>query len=138
MWHVGFEDFDSEDLSANELFDAVYYHPLLDATSDIQLPEIGSFVWYSADRLPRLGQVTGIDPTMVKPITVRVFEPKSGAKALHLTSFRPRPPMEGNNDDVGCHDQLFLMQIRLGFDQLTGAGKMPAAAQKRLQACLRS
>ena len=137
LWHVEFQDFDSEDLSANELYDAVYFHPLLDASSDLELPEVGSFVWYSSNRLPRLGQVSGLDPTLAKPITVRIFEPKSGAGALHLASFKPRPPVEGSNDEVGCYDHLFMTQVRLGFTALLDSGKMSVPAQKRLRACLK-
>ena len=137
LWHVEYEDFDAEDLSADELHDAIYFHPTLDASSDMVLPTLGSFVWYSADRLPRLGQVTGLDPTVARPVTVRVFEPRSGAGALHLARFRPRPPAEGVHDEVGCHDQLYLTQVRFGFEALTNGDRMPSSAQKRLRACLR-
>ena len=82
LWHVVYKDFDSEDLNFNELVDAVYYHPLLDTTHDLVLPEIGAFVWYSEKQRPRLGQVTGLDPTLPRPVTVRIFEPRGGATSL--------------------------------------------------------
>ena len=45
-------------------------------------------------------------------------ESKTGVRALPLSKFRPRSPVEGSNDEVGCYDQLFLTQIRLGFPSL--------------------
>ena len=47
LWHVVYPDFDSEDLTFNEMVDAVFYHPLLDTTHDLQLPQVGHFVWYA-------------------------------------------------------------------------------------------
>ena len=137
LWHVVYRDFDSEDLVFNEVVDAVYYHPLLDTTHDLLLPEIGSFVWYSELQRPRLGQVTGLDPTLSRPVTVRVFEPKGGSLSLVHASFLPRPPAEDDKDKVGCFQQLHLSQIRSSFSALTKKGKLPPRARAHLQACLR-
>ena len=137
VWHVVYDDFDSEDLSANELYDAIYYHPLLDASSDLVLPSVGEFVWYSFDRLPRLGRVVGLDPTTARPVTVRVFVPRSGAKSLPLATYKPKPQGDEDREASGCYDVLHLSQIRFGFQALTGEGKLPASARKRLRSCLR-
>ena len=136
LWHVIYEDFDSEDLSANELYEAIYYHPLLDATSDLVLPSLGDFVWYSFDRLPRLGKVVSLDPTTARPVTVRVFVPRSGAGSLPLAACKPKPQRDEDREGSGCFDHLHLSQIRFGFPDLTGAGKLPASAQKRLRYCM--
>lgn len=137
LWHVVYRDFDSEDLNFNELVDAAFYHPALDTTHDLVLPEVGSFVWYSEQQRPRLGQVTGLDPTLPKPVTVRVFEPKEGAGALANAVFRPKPPKDDDRDKVGCFQQLHLSQVRSSFPALTTSGRLPSKAKRHLQACLR-
>ena len=137
LWHAVYEDFDSEDLVFNELIDAVYYHPLLDTSHDLVLPTVGAFVWYSEDQRPRLGQVTGLDPTLSRPVTIRVFEPRTGAKSLSTASFRPRPPADDSRDEVGCYQQLHLSQIRSSFPALTRQGRLPYKARRHLEACLR-
>ena len=137
VWHAVYDDFDSEDLSANELYDAVYYHPMLDSSSDLVLPSVGDFVWYSFDRLPRLGQVVSLDPTTARPVTVRVFVPRSGDKSLPLAAYKPKPQGDEDRDASGCFDSLHLSQIRFGFKSLSGNGKLSAAAKKRLRSCLR-
>ena len=98
LWHVVYPDYDSEDLNFDELVDAVYYHPLLDTTYDLQLPQVGHFVWFVERQRPRLGQVTGLDPTLPRPITVRLFEPRGGATSLAAASFRPTPPADDSGD----------------------------------------
>ena len=137
LWHVVYNDFDSEDLNFNEVVDAVYYRPLLDTTHDLDLPAIGSFVWFSEEQRPKLGQVTGLDPTLPRPVTVRVFVPKVGAAALPLATFRPQPPADDARDEVGCFQQLHLSQIRSSFPALTPSGQLPSSARRHLQACLR-
>ena len=137
LWHVVYQDFDSEDLNFNELIDAVFYHPLLDTAHDLCLPRVGEFVWYSEAQRPRLGQVTGLDPTLPRPITVREFVPKQGAPSLPQASFRPRPPAEGALDEVGCFRQLHLSQVRSTFPSLLKNGTLPKDARRHLAACLR-
>ena len=137
LWHVVHSDFDSEDLNYNELLDAVYYHPLLDTTHDLTLPEIGSFVWFSEQQQPRLGQVTGLDPTLPRPVTIRMFSPRRGASSLPLATFRPKPPADDSGDEVGCYQQLHLSQIRSSFPALTPSGKLPSKARRQLKAALR-
>ena len=63
LWKVVYADFDAEYLSLNELVDGLVYHPSLDHTADLELPEVGSFVWYSKDQTPRLGRVVELDAT---------------------------------------------------------------------------
>ena len=128
-----YNDFDSEDLNFHELVDAVFYHPLLDTTHDLVLPEVGSFVWFSEDQRPRLGQVTGLDPTLPRTVTIRLFVPKTGAASLPLAVFRPQPPADDSRDEVGCFQQLHLSKIRSSFPTLTPNGKLPVAARRHLQ-----
>ena len=132
-----YPDYDSEDLNFNELVDAVYYHPLLDTTYDLQLPQVGHFVWFAECQRPRLGQVTGLDPTLPRPITVRLFEPRGGAASLAKASFRPTPPADDSGDQVGCMHELHLMQVRTTFPHLLADGRLPAEARRHLQAFLR-
>ena len=132
-----YKDFDSEDLNFNELVDAVYYHPLLDTTHDLVIPEIGAFVWFSERQRPRLGQVTGLDPTLPRPVTVRIFEPRGGATSLVMAKFKPKPPADEDRDQVGCFQQLHLSQVRLSFPALSPDGGLPPRAKAGLKACLR-
>ena len=137
LWHVVYGDFDSEDLNFNEMVDALCYHPMLDTTHDLLLPDIGAFVWFSKDQRPRLGQVTGLDPTLPRPVTVRIFVPKTGAATLPMATFRPKPPADDSGDEVGCYQQLHLSQIRSSFPSLSPSGKLTAGARRHLEACLR-
>ena len=137
VWHAVYDDFDSEDLTDNELYDAIYYHPLLDSSSDLVLPSVGDFVWYSFDRLPRLGQVVSLDPTTARPVTVRIYVPRAGNNSLPLAAYKPKPQGDEDREASGCFDSLHLSQIRFGFKSLTGGGKLPVSAKKRLRSCLR-
>ena len=129
LWRVVFQDFDSEDLSLEQLVDSLVYHPLLDLTVDVVPPAVGSYVWFSDNQQPRLGLVTAVDPTLPRPVTVRYLEPARGARRLSLASFRLVPMVE---DGVGCFTQLTLPQIRLSFDQLLPSGKLPLAIRSKL------
>ena len=78
---------------------------------------------------PRLGKVVAVDPTLPRPVTVRLFEPSTGARRLSLTVFRPVPV---DDDGVGGHTQLHLFQIRFGFQALLGSGKLSVTVRHQL------
>ena len=134
LWRVVFPDFDSEDLSLEQLVDSVVYHPLLDIHQDVVPPKVGSYVWFSLDQQPRLGLVTAVDPTLPKPVTVRFLEPSTGARRLSLASFRLVPVEE---DGVGSHEQIALAQIRLYFPALLPSGKLPLKTRRELDHTLK-
>ena len=81
--------------------------------------------------------MSGVDPTLAKPVTVRVFVPKNDAVSLPQASFRPKPTEDGDREGSGGYDNVHLTQIRFGFAELTRAGRLPLKAKKRLQSCLR-
>ena len=134
LWRVVFKDFDSEDMSLEQLVDHLVYHPLLDLSNEVQPPAVGSYVWFSQDQQPRLGLVTAIDPTLPRPVTVRYLEPSAGARSLSLASFRP---VQADEDGVGSHTQLTLSQIQFGFAKLLSSGKLPLKARQQLDRALR-
>ena len=125
-------DFDAEDLSFNELVDSLVYHPGLDYTTDLLVPEVGSFVWYSREQAPRLGKVVEVDPTLPRPITVHIYDPAASDK-LHLARFSARRPEAGAREVSGIHDQLFLAEVRFGFDTLTPAGYLKKVVREQLR-----
>ena len=133
LWRVVFDDFDSEDLSLEQMVHALVYHPLMDLAHDVSPPTVGQFVWFSMDQQPRLGKVVAVDPTLPRPVTVRLFEPSTGARKLSLAVFRPVPI---EDDGVGGHVQLHLFQIRFGFEALLGTGKLPVVIRHKLDKSL--
>jgi hypothetical protein len=136
LWRVVYSDFDAEDLSLNELTDGLVYHPRLDHAADLELPEVGSFVWYSQDRAPCLGKVVELDPTLPRPLTVHVYDPQPSKGGLQSARFEARRPEAGAREVSGIHDQLFLAQIRFGFEALTAEGYLRKKDRKRLKKCL--
>ena len=81
--------------------------------------------------------MTGLDPTLPRPITIRVFVPKGETTSLPRARFVPKPPAEDARDDVGCFMQLHLTQVRSSFPALTPSGMLPTKAHKHLETCLR-
>ena len=116
--------------------DGLVYHPTLDHTADLDLPEVGSFVWYSQDRAPCLGRVVELDPTLPRPLTVHVYDPQTTKGGLPAARFQARRPEAGVREVSGIHDQLFLAQIRFGFDSLTAEGFLRKGDRTRLKKCL--
>ena len=134
LWRVVFDDFDSEDMSLEQLVDALVYHPLLDLCNDVVPPEVDSYVWFSQHQQPRLGVVTAMDPTLPRPVTVQYLEPSAGARRLSLATFLP---VRSTEDGVGSHEQLTLSQIRFGFPALLPSGKLPLEVRRQLDRSLR-
>ena len=80
---------DSEDLTRAELAILLVYHPLLNTEGDLDVPEIGSFVWFSQNSKPRLGKVMSLDPSVSRPVVLQVYEPRKSAAPLPRARFRP-------------------------------------------------
>ena len=109
---------------------------MLDHTADLRLPEIGSFVWYSKDREPCLGKVVELDPTLPRPLTVQVFDPLPSKGGLPSARFVARRPETDGREVSGIHEQLFLAQVRFGFEALTAEGYLRRKDRNRLRKCL--
>ena len=103
---------------------------------ELQLPKVGSFVWYSFEQAPRLGQVVELDPTLPRPLTVLVYDPVDTTGSPLTTRYEPRKPESGVREESGIYDQMFLSQVRFGFESLTTEGLLRKQDRERLQRCL--
>lgn len=65
------------------------HHPLLDSHSDIKVPEVGSLIWFSHEQQSQLGKVLEVDPTGARPLSVRLFSPKSKGRRYVDSRFEP-------------------------------------------------
>ena len=128
-----YQDFDEEQMTLQELSQVVRYHPMLNPTSDLDIPVVGRFVWYAVNQQPRLGQVTAVDPTVPRPVVVEVFEPKANAVSLPTAKFRRALEKESGEPRF---ENITLHQIQMSFTELTPRGLMTPTDRKRLQKCL--
>ena len=135
LWHITYDDFDEEQMTLSELSQVIQYHPLLDASSDLLIPAIGTYIWYSVKQQPRLGQVASVDPTVPRPLVIEVFAPQSNAVSLPRAKFRRSMDVDTGKPQV---DHITLHQIRLSFDKLTPRGYLSPKDRTRLQHSLKS
>ena len=133
LWHVTYQDFDEEQMTLGELTQAIYYHPLLNPTSDLEVPEVGHFVWYAVNQQPRLGKVTAVDPTVSRPVVVEVFEPQANASSLPQARFRRATDIDTGYPQL---DNITLHQIQMGFPTLSPRGLLYPRDRKKLSKCL--
>ena len=128
-WHVTYSDFDEEELNLQQLAGVLGYHPMVDAVGDLEVPEVGTFVWFAEGNHPRLGRVSSVDPTLPRPVTVDVFAPRGGARSLAAASF------EMMRDEAGetTSKRITIQQIRLRFDSLTARGYLTTRDRGKLR-----
>ena len=129
MWKVTYSDFDSEEIDKQKLASMIVFHPLLDTSSDFEVPAVDSFVWFSEDQLPRLGKVIEIDPSVSRPITVHLYSPHPGAPDIARARFQPALDQDTNQPIL---QQLTLAQVILRVPELTSRGFLPPADRKSL------
>ena len=130
LWHVVYTDFDEEQLDKAQMCDALVYHPLLDTHGDLPVPVVGSFVWYSHNQQPYLGQVVSVDPSVPRPIVVQRYRPQANAVSLPRASFQRAVDAE-TGEPVLSH--LTLPQVQLRFESLTTRGFLSAKDRRRLE-----
>ena len=130
LWHVVYSDFDEEQLDKIQMCDAVVYHPLLDVQGDLKVPRVGTYVWYSHNQQPYLGQVVSIDPSVSRPVVVQRFRPQANAESLPRAKFQ-----RAVDPDTGkaILSHLTLPQVQLQFDSLTARGYLSAKDRRKLQ-----
>ena len=116
VWRITYSDFDSEEVDRQGLASMLSYHPLLDAHSDIQVPEVGSYVWFSKEQHPQLGQVLEVDPTSPRPVSVRLMVPHSPKATLTKARYLPAVDPET--------DQPMLQRLTLPQVVLQMKGKL--------------
>ena len=134
-YHVEYSDFDSEDLDREQLAQFVVYHPLLDMAENLDVPPVGSFVWFAHNQEPRLGRVQAVDPSASRPLAVQVYVPHANSGQLSRTSFMSARDEETGNPVVM---RLTLFQVRLRFEGLTARGYLSAKDRRRLERNLSS
>ena len=133
LWHVTYQDFDGEDLTKKEMAEVLAYHPLLNTTGDLSAPEVGTFAWFSQDNLPRLGQVTSIDPSVSRPVVVQIYEPRKDSVPIYSAKFRAAV-VPGTAEPKLA--RITLHQILLKFENLSAKGFLAAADRKKLRRTL--
>ena len=129
VWRVTYSDFDSEEVDRQTLAKMLAYHPLLDTTFDLEVPAVGTFVWFSEDQNPRLGKVVEVDPSTSRPLTVQVFLPQAGAGDITRARFFPATDTETGKATL---QQLTLPQVILRFPSLTVRGFLSAKDRRAL------
>ena len=129
LWHIVYTDFDEEQVDKQQLCDILAYHPLVDTHGDIDVPTVGSFVWFNQKQQPALGQVVSVDPSVPRPIVVHLFRPQSNANGIARARFQAAiEPQTG--EPLLCH--LTLHQIQLRFPSLTSRGYLAPRDRSRL------
>ena len=130
VWRVTYSDFDSEEVDKQGLASILIYHPLLDAHSDIQVPEVESLVWFSKDQQPQLGRVLEVDPSSPRPLSVRLYVPLT--PNTDLVGARYMPAVDPENDQP-IIQRLTMPQVVLRLDKdLTKRGYLQASDRRRL------
>ena len=133
LWHIVYSDFDEEDLSKEEMAKTLVHHPGLEMDSETNMPEVGSFVWFSEDQSPRLGKVVSVERTSPRPVALQLYEPKRSPEGLHRASFRPMRETESGEPKM---TKITLLQIMLRVKQLSARGFLQASDRRKLLRCL--
>ena len=133
-YKVDYEDFDQDELDAGELWDAVIYHPKLDADHYHykQLPQTKDIVLFTSGQGARLGEVTAIDPADRRPITIALLKPDSKAASLVTARYA-----RGLEDGQDISMQLLPLQIRTSSLKLREDGHLTADSQRTLSQILK-
>ena len=119
VWKVTYSDFDSEEVDKQKLASMLVHHSLLDTQSDVRVPILGSFVWFSEDQRPRLGQVKEIDPSVSRPVTVHLYTPLPGASDITRARFQTALDPESKQPIL---KQLTMPQVILQVPRLSAQG----------------
>ena len=135
LWHISYSDFDAEEMDLQQLASHIQSHPLLNPESDLETPEVDTFVWFSEMGRPAFGRVVHIDPTVARPVGVHKYQTSGKATPLPKARFVEMSSAEGE-DPVLAH--ITLHQIRLMIKSLTKGGRMRGPDQQRLSKLLRS
>ena len=134
LWHVVYGDFDEEEYKRDELAQHLAYHPMLDNEFDLDVPEVGSFVWFAHKHQPCLGQVLSVDPTVSRPLMVKIFSPQASAVSLARAKYKAVFDDEGEPQV----QQITVHQVRIRFKELSKRGFLPAKVRGQLRRCLSS
>ena len=133
LWHVTYSDFDGEDMTKSELAKCLVYHPALQQDYKAEELKVGTFVWFSEEQQPRLGEVVSVDASSPRPITVKLYEPQANAVSLPRARFVKAREADSDATKV---TQITMHQVVLRLQHLTVRGYLQAADRRRLQRCL--
>ena len=135
LWHVSYTDFDEEKLTLTleEMIQVIAYHPLMDATGDLQIPTPG--VLYGLLLINNPGWAVWCQSTRLcvsRPIVVEVFEPQTNAVRLPRSRFVLSRDPDNQEPRVS---NITIYQVILRFESLTQRGYLSATDRKKLQTC---
>ena len=94
----------------------------------------GSFVWFTQDHQPCLGQVLSVDPTVPRPLLVKIYSPQASAVSLARVKYKAVLDEEGEPQV----QQITVHQVRIRFKELSKRGFLPAKTRGQLRRCLNS
>ena len=120
-------------MTKQDLAGCLVYHPSLQQDYQAESLQVDSFVWFSEEQQPRLGQVVSVDVSSPRPITVRLYEPQANAVSIPRVRF-----VRVVNQDTGEPKvtQITMHQVVLSLQRLTVRGFLQATDRLRLQRCL--
>ena len=119
-------------MNLGELAKAIFFHPGLGTADEVQLPEVGTFVWFAWEQQPRLGLVEAVDPSVPRPLQVRCYAPVRGIPDLTKERFAPA----FDDEDQPLTQHLSTHQVMLTVERLTPRGYLPAKARRQLAKAL--
>jgi hypothetical protein len=133
-YQVQYEDCDQEDLDAGELWDSVIYHPRLDTAKYMpqELPALHDMIMFSMNQQPRIAQVTAIDLTEQRPITVRLWKPSSKVTSLASARYTCNTDSEAEELIQIKPEQVCLAQLKF-----SESGFLDKDSQRRVNRLLR-
>ena len=134
LYQVEYDDCDQEQLDAGQLWDAVVYHPRMDDITEpaTLFPEIGHFILFALDQLPRIGRVTAVDMDALKPVTIHLWKPNKRRPSLEQAHFKPSNT-ESGPDLMAIHGS----QIKITGLELNDSGHLTGPSKRKVRKLLK-
>ena len=137
IFHVTFSDFDEMEMNAGEVWDSAIYHPRLEIDDEdnlaTPLPDLDSFVLFSLNQQPRIGQVVEIRNHDQRPIVVQLWKPHRRVKDFISARFAPH-----SDGDEPSLQAMTAARIRVSDLRINDRGYFFPGSKKALRKCLRS
>ena len=110
------------------------YHPRLDTAKYMpkELPALHDMIMFSMNQQPRIAQVTAIDLTEQRPITVRLWKPSSKAASLASARYTCNTDSEAEELIQVKPEQVCLAQLKF-----SESGYLDKDSQRRVNRLLR-
>ena len=127
LFHVCYEDFGEEELDLVQVQERVIYHPALDSLveSVFSLPGAGTFILFSHQQQPRLGQVKEVRDQDRHQLVVHLWKPHRKSRDFVSARFRPASS-EGDPTLVA----VTLSRVRARNLEMSDRGYLSASSRK--------